>query len=285
MRIVQFRSGREIGCGVEHDGQVFATGYADTLSLIRDAQLGLERAAAAPGQGDPVAVDRILAPLTNPGKMFGSGVNYRSHGDEEPGFTFPDEVPWDFIKVASAIIGPGDDIVIPPADDVIKRAAGGGKQFDEFGFAVDYEVEFGVVIGKRAKNVAAENALDHIFGYTVFNDVGSRSVQFHNGQRDLGKNFDTFCPMGPCIVTADELPDWQDVRDPVVRQRRAAPVRAGGRADRTATGGNRVAQLDHHARAWRLPDDGHPGGVRHVHGSAGLPQPRRHGHLLRRGRR
>ena len=212
MRIVQFRSGPEIGCGVEHDGQVFATGYADTLSLIRDAQLGLERAAAAPGQGDPVAVDRILAPLTNPGKMFGSGVNYRSHGDEEPGFTFPDEVPWDFIKVASAIIGPGDDIVIPPADDVIKRAAGGGKQFDEYGFAVDYEVEFGVVIGKRAKNVAAENALDHIFGYTVFNDVGSRSVQFHNGQRDLGKNFDTFCPMGPCIVTADELPDWQDVR-------------------------------------------------------------------------
>ena len=202
MRIVQFRSGPETGCGVEHDGQVFATGYADTLSLIRDAQLGLERAAAAPGQGDPVAVDRILAPLTNPGKMFGSGVNYRSHGDEEPGFTFPDQVPWDFIKVASAIIGPGDDIVIPPADDVIKRAAGGGKQFDEYGFAVDYEVEFGVVIGKRAKNVAAENALDHIFGYTVFNDVGSRSVQFHNGQRDLGKNFDTFCPMGPCIVTA-----------------------------------------------------------------------------------
>ena len=212
MRIVQFRSGPETGCGVEHDGQVFATGYPDTLSLIRDAELGLERASAAPDQGNPVAVDRILAPLTNPGKMFGSGVNYRSHGDEEPGFVFPDEVPWDFIKVASAIIGPGDDIVIPPADDVIKRAAGGGKQLDEYGFAVDYEVEFGVVIGKRAKNVAAENALDHIFGYTVFNDVGSRSVQFHNGQRDLGKNFDTFCPMGPCIVTVDELPNWQDVR-------------------------------------------------------------------------
>jgi 2-keto-4-pentenoate hydratase/2-oxohepta-3-ene-1,7-dioic acid hydratase in catechol pathway len=212
MRIVQYRSGSDTGCGVERDGQVFATGYGDTLSLIRDGERGLERAAASIGQSDPVAVDRILAPLTNPGKMFGSGVNYRSHGDEEPGYTFPDEVVWDFIKVSTAIVGPGDDIVIPPADDVIKRAAGGGIQFDEYGFAVDYEVEFGVVIGTRAKNVAAENALDHIFGYTVFNDVGSRSVQFHNGQRDLGKNFDTFCPMGPCIVTADELPNWQDVR-------------------------------------------------------------------------
>ena len=77
---------------------------------------------------------------------------------------------------------------------------------------MDYEVEFGVVMGKTAKHVRAEDALDHIFGYTVFNDVGSRSVQFHNGQRDLGKNFDTFCPVGPWIVTRDELPDWGAVQ-------------------------------------------------------------------------
>src|SRR5262249_55768557 len=159
-----------------------------------------------------IPVDRLLAPLTNPGKIFGSGVNYRSHGDEEPGFAFPDEVVWDFIKVSTAIIGPDDAIVIPPADDGIGRKAGGAAQFADDGFAVDYEVEFGVVIGARAKNVARESALDHVFGYTVFDDVGSRSVQFHNGQRDLGKNFDTFCPMGPCIVTKDELPDWQAVR-------------------------------------------------------------------------
>jgi len=60
--------------------------------------------------------------------------------------------------------------------------------------------------------VRREDALDYIFGYTLINDVGSRSVQFHNGQRDLGKNFDTFCPMGPCIVTKDELPDWEQIR-------------------------------------------------------------------------
>ena len=102
-------------------------------------------AAAADG-GDPVTVDRILAPLTNPGKILGSGVNYASHGDEEPGYVFPDEVVWDFIKLASAIVGPGDDIVLPPADDVIVRRADSAAQFAEYGFAVDYEVEFGVVV-------------------------------------------------------------------------------------------------------------------------------------------
>jgi 2-keto-4-pentenoate hydratase/2-oxohepta-3-ene-1,7-dioic acid hydratase in catechol pathway len=143
--------------------------------------------------------------------MFGSGVNYRSHGDEEPGFVFPDEVPWDFIKVSSAIIGSGEAIVIPPANDVIKRRPGDAPKFSEFGFAVDYEVELGVVIGRKAKNVAAKDALDYIWGYTIINDVGARSVQFYNSQKDLAKNFDTFCPMGPCIVTRDELPDFGQI--------------------------------------------------------------------------
>ncbi|HEY2937384.1 MAG TPA: hypothetical protein VGJ25_12345, partial [Gaiellaceae bacterium] len=137
MRIVQYQSGGTSGCGVEQDGSIFPTGYGDTLSLIRDGQEGLERAAAAPEHADPVHVDRLLAPLTNPGKIFGSGVNYASHGDEEPGFSFPDEVVWDFIKLASAIVGPGDAIVIPPADDVIRRLPGGAAQFSEHGFAVD----------------------------------------------------------------------------------------------------------------------------------------------------
>jgi len=212
MRIVQYESAGSVGCGVEVDGAVFSTGYDDTLSLVRDGERGLEIAASVAERGDPVVVDRILAPLTNPGKIFGSGVNYASHGDEEPGFVFPDEVVWDFIKLASAIVGPGEPIVIPPADDVIRRLPGGPAQFSEHGFAVDYEVEFAVVMSKRAKNVRRADALDHVFGYTLINDVGSRSVQFHNGQRDLGKNFDTFCPMGPCIVTKDELPDWEEIR-------------------------------------------------------------------------
>jgi 2-keto-4-pentenoate hydratase/2-oxohepta-3-ene-1,7-dioic acid hydratase in catechol pathway len=211
MRIVQYESGGERGCGVERDGAVHPTGYADTLSLVRDGERGLEAAASAV-EREPVSGERLLAPLTNPGKILGSGVNYASHGDEEPGFVFPDEVVWDFIKLASAIVGPGDPIVIPPTDDVIKRLPGSAAQFSEHGFAVDYEVELGVVLGTRAKNVRREDALEHVFGYTVFNDVGARSVQFHNGQRDIAKNFDTFCPMGPCIVTKDELPDWESIR-------------------------------------------------------------------------
>jgi 2-keto-4-pentenoate hydratase/2-oxohepta-3-ene-1,7-dioic acid hydratase in catechol pathway len=214
MRIVQYESRGSVGCGVEVDRQVHATGYADTLALIRDGERGLEAATAAADGSEPVAVDRILAPLTNPGKIFGSGVNYASHGDEEPGFVFPDEkVVVGFIKLASAIVGPDAEIVLPPYDDVIRRVPGDtAGPLREHGFAVDYEVELGVVIGTRAKNVRAEDALDHIFGYTVINDVGSRSVQFHNAQVDLGKNFDTFCPMGPCIVTRDELPDWAAIR-------------------------------------------------------------------------
>ena len=211
VQIVQYQSGSGTGCGVCVGDDVFATGYADTLALVRDGDRGLEAAAAARG-GDRVDVDRLLAPITNPGKIFGSGVNYASHGEEDPDFVFPDEVVWDFIKLASAIIGPGEAIVIPPADDVIIRRPGSSAKLSDQGFAVDWEVELGVVIGKRAKNVRREDAMDYIFGYTIFNDVGARSVQFHNDQKDLAKNFDTFCPTGPCIVTRDDLPDWQSIR-------------------------------------------------------------------------
>jgi 2-keto-4-pentenoate hydratase/2-oxohepta-3-ene-1,7-dioic acid hydratase in catechol pathway len=212
MRVVQYLKTGEVAVGVDIGGSVYPAGYRDTRSLIADGDRGLEALARAAQSADPVGVEKILAPLTNPGKIFGSGVNYRSHGDEEPGFNFPDEIVWDFIKVATSIVGPNDPIIIPPADDVIRRVPGGSAKFSEFGFAVDYEVELGVVIGRRAKNVSREEALDYIWGYTIINDVGSRSVQFHNGQRDLAKNFDTFCPMGPCVVTKDELPDFGEIQ-------------------------------------------------------------------------
>jgi 2-keto-4-pentenoate hydratase/2-oxohepta-3-ene-1,7-dioic acid hydratase in catechol pathway len=212
MRIVQYINGTQVGCGVQVGEDVFYTGYDDTLRLIEDGQHGLDRARAAAEQSDPVRFDRIIHPL-RPGTIFGSGVNYSSHGNEDPDYVPPDELRWDFIKLSSAVIGPGEEIVIPPNDDVIKRIPGDtAGPLRDYGFAVDYEVEFGVVIGKAAKNVRAEDALDYVFGYTVINDVGARSVQFHNYQIDLGKSFDTFCPMGPCIVTKDELPDWENIR-------------------------------------------------------------------------
>jgi len=210
MRIVQYLSGATAGCGVQVGDDVFSTGYPTTLALVEDGDRGLEAAERASG-GESVAVDRVIHPL-RPGKIFGSGVNYKAHGEEAANFAAPDEPRWDFIKLSSSVIGPGEPIVIPSADDVIIRGPGGMRRFSEYGFAVDYEVELGVVIGKRAKNIRREDALDHVFGYTVINDVSARSVQMNDAQVDLGKSFDTFCPMGPCIVTQDELPDWQDVR-------------------------------------------------------------------------
>jgi len=210
MRIVQFRAGDSIGCGVEVGGSIFATRYPTTLALVEDGDRGLEEAARV-AEGEPVAVDRVIHPI-RPGKIFGSGVNYKAHGEEASNFVPPKEPRYDFIKLSSSVIGPGEPIVIPPTDDVIERRAGMGLQFAELGFAVDYEVELGVVIGRSAKNVRAEDAMDYVLGYTVINDVSARSVQLNNAQADLGKSFDTFCPMGPCIVTKDEIDDLMAVR-------------------------------------------------------------------------
>lgn len=212
MRLVQYDDGGQIGVGVQVGEDIYYSGYADMLDFIRDGDRALDRARQVADSERPVHYDRLIAPITNSGKIWGSGPNYLSHGKEDPEWVPADEPMWDFIKLTSAVTGPYDDIVIPPTDDVIKRLPGGAAKLSEHGFAVDWEVEFAVVIGRTAKNVGREDWLDHVFGYTIGNDVGARSVQFHFGQRDMGKNFDTFYPMGPCIVTPDEIPDIAKVR-------------------------------------------------------------------------
>lgn len=132
---------------------------------------------------------KLLAPIPRPGKILCSGLNYRSHVEENPGAVFLED-PRFFVKTSSAVIGPGDPIRWP------------GKRFQ-----VDYEVELAVVIGQQGRRLTGENALAHVFGYTILHDVSSRWVQFKDKNEDMGKNFDTFCPMGPCIVTSDEIPD------------------------------------------------------------------------------
>jgi 2-keto-4-pentenoate hydratase/2-oxohepta-3-ene-1,7-dioic acid hydratase in catechol pathway len=197
MRLCTYEAAGKIGVGVEVAGQVYPTDYTDMIALIVDGERGLERAQRAT-DGEPVPIDRLLAPIPRPGKIFGSGINYRAHGDEAPITADVSEPRWDFIKLSSAVIGPGEPIVIPPHDKIIKRPEG---------FQVDYEVEFVVVIGRRAKNVRRDEAMDYVFGYTLLHDVSARAVQFKNHQIDLGKSFDTFAPMGPVIVTKDEIPD------------------------------------------------------------------------------
>lgn len=129
-----------------------------------------------------------------PGKIVAIGLNYRDHiaeaGLEEPAR------PLIFAKFPSSAIGPGEAIVID------RRITA----------RVDWEVELGVVIGRRASGVTAAEALDHVFGYTVANDVSARDVQFADGQWVRGKSLDTFCPIGPVVVTRDDVPDPQGIR-------------------------------------------------------------------------
>jgi acylpyruvate hydrolase len=136
---------------------------------------------------------RFVAPIRRPGKIVALGLNYRDH-IEETGKEVP-EFPVVFAKFPSSVIGPDEEIAIPK---VSKK--------------IDWEVELGVVIGKTCKNVAEEEAVDYVAGYTIVNDVSSRDLQRSDGQWIRAKSIDTFCPMGPCIKTADELGDASELK-------------------------------------------------------------------------
>ena len=137
-----------------------------------------------------VAMRKLLAPV-EPRNILCVGLNYRRHA-EETGARIP-EYPVLFIKAVNALSHPGDPIVIP-------RVAPG---------QVDCEGELAVVIGKPGKNIEPRQALDHVLGYTCANDVSARRWQKEGGGKQWcrGKSFDTFCPIGPCLVTTDEIPD------------------------------------------------------------------------------
>ena len=166
------------------------------LLAAGDAALKTARAIVARALDDGVGIvakerTRLLAPLPRPGKIFGVGLNYRDHA-EETGNKIP-EVPMVFSKAVTAVIGPGVAIEIPPASA-----------------SIDYEGELAVVIGKRAKRVTRARALSHVAGFTIMNDVTARDYQTRSGHC-MGKSFDTFAPMGPALVTLDELSDPQSL--------------------------------------------------------------------------
>jgi len=141
--------------------------------------------------GQPAAIAKLLAPI-QPTCIIAIGLNYRKHA-EETGAKIP-EFPVVFFKNPASVQNPGDPIVLPRHQRSDK---------------VDYECELAFVIGKTCKNVKAADAFDYVLGYTVGNDVSARDWQKEWGGRQWckGKSFDTFCPLGPCIVTPDELPD------------------------------------------------------------------------------
>jgi 2,4-didehydro-3-deoxy-L-rhamnonate hydrolase len=129
-------------------------------------------------------------PLERPGKIVCVGLNYRDHASES-GLDLPSR-PLLFAKWQTSLVGPGEDVVLPSITD-----------------EVDFEAELGVVIGRPAVGVTVDDALDHVAGYICVNDVSARDVQMGDGQWTRGKSFDTFCPVGPALVPAPEVPDPQ----------------------------------------------------------------------------
>ncbi len=166
-----------------------AAARAAVASGRRRLQAGEGTALAAAGQGSPVGTVRLLAPIPRPAKnVFCVGRNYVAHaaerGAEPPGS------PVFFTKPPTAVIGPDAEIL---ADGLTQQ--------------LDFEVELALVIGTEGKNIRPEDAFNHIFGYTVLNDVTARDLQKTHQQWFKGKSLDTFCPLGPAIVTAEAFPD------------------------------------------------------------------------------
>jgi 2-keto-4-pentenoate hydratase/2-oxohepta-3-ene-1,7-dioic acid hydratase in catechol pathway len=201
MRLVTFTHNQEaprIGALVENDGvvdlQQCEPGLpGDLLGLLAAGQPALDlarRALSAPPAGArlPLGEVILLAPIPRPGKILCLGHNY--YGHTTPGQARPAEFPTIFAKLHNTIIGPGQTVVIPPGFDTI-----------------DYEAELAVVIGRVAKRVSEAEAMDFVSGYTILNDVSSRQYQNRTSQWMMGKNFDTFGPLGPAIVTKDEIAD------------------------------------------------------------------------------
>ena len=154
------------------------------------------------GETVPLAGAHLVAPLPRPRRnIFCVGRNYHAHARELRESVFKDNSqvadawPIVFTKVPECVVGPGDEVRLPTSVST----------------QIDYEAELTVVIGRGGRNIARAEAMSHVYGYTIVNDVTARDVQMRHAQWDLGKSFDTFCPMGPWIVTADEL-DGTDTR-------------------------------------------------------------------------
>ena len=195
MKLVRFGPAGEERPGlVDDEGRVRdLSAHVDDITGAVLTRAGLERLRQLDASSLPLvdANVRLGAPVGGTGKLVGVGLNFSDHA-EESGMPIPSE-PILFMKATSAICGPNDNVVLPPNAQM-----------------VDWEVELGVVIGDRAKTVDQSTALDHVAGYTIINDVSERAWQMaRSGQWMKGKSADTFAPIGPWLVTADQVPDPQ----------------------------------------------------------------------------
>ena len=157
--------------------------YRDSLSVITTGFSSLPN-----GPTLPLDHVRLRAPLANPPRIFAIGLNYRDHA-KESGMELP-TTPVVFFKLTTSIVGPGEPIVLPHNST-----------------QPDYEAELAFVIGRGGYRIPASAWRDHVYGYTIVNDVSARDVQFSSTQWSMSKSFPTFCPLGPYLVTADEISD------------------------------------------------------------------------------
>lgn len=198
MRLVTYSAGGRTRAGMIGNGNVIDLGYSDVVSFLADGERARERAMQLSGSSDPATAlplhsVKIHAPIPRPPKFLLIGLNYRDHAIES-GMKIP-HVPTVFAKYSNAVIGPGEAIELP----AVSRQ-------------VDYEAELAFVIGKRGRNIPAERWRDYVFGYTIVNDVSALDVQMATSQWTMGKTFDTFGPMGPELVSADEIADPHNLR-------------------------------------------------------------------------
>ena len=199
MRLITYQSDSGPRLGVVRGEAVIPVPDLNMLTLIEMGEAGLERARAASGSPLPLASLTLLAPLPVPRRnIFCLGRNYAAHakeralaGDKNKEMKLP-ERPIFFTKATTSVNGPFADI---PFDAHVSEQ-------------MDWEAELGVVIGKSGRNISRPAAMERVFGYTVINDISARDVQDgHGGQFFKGKSLDGACPMGPWIVTRDEMPD------------------------------------------------------------------------------
>lgn len=183
MRLVTFRPrGGSPQAGVLSGDRV--TGFGtDMLSVIASG-----KPPAPTGDSYVLSDVTLMAPIPRPPKLICVGLNYRDHAAETK-MEIP-KVPTIFCKFPNIVIAHGDNIVLPKVSK-----------------SPDYEAEFAFVIGPGGRGISASKAMDHVFGYTIVNDVSARDFQLATSQWMMGKTFDTFAPMGPWIVTADEIAD------------------------------------------------------------------------------
>jgi len=197
MRLVRYQAAGGTGIGaVRPDGSVVTTPWPDFGALFAEPDPLRAAQVLELSRQEPVAVQRLLAPAVDRAQVIGTGGNYADHAAEARtgGLVVAEPVFMPYLW--GAVIGPEDNIVIPAEDTL-----------------TDYEVELSVVIGQTARGLTEETAMDAVFGFTVVNDVSAREVMVREKmQVMLSKSVDTFLPVGPHVVTKDEIPDLYDLQ-------------------------------------------------------------------------